>query len=127
MKIKVLSFGFGNGMVDFADYVFDVRCLPNPFWVESLRPKRGTDKEVADYIFSFSESRAFFGQALALVQTAAALFAEKEKEELVVAFGCTGGHHRSVACAERMGALLQSQYEVEVVHRDIRKGDPPIG
>ena len=127
MKIKVLSFGFGNSMVDFADYVFDVRCLQNPFWVESLRPKRGTDKEVADYIFSFSESRAFFGQALALVQTAAALFAEKEKEELVVAFGCTGGHHRSVACAERMGALLQSQYEVEVVHRDIRKGDPPIG
>lgn len=125
MKIKVMSFGFGNGMVDYADYVFDVRCLQNPYWVESLRPKRGTDAEVADYIFSHPESALFFGQALQLVQTAASLAEKKQKELLVVAFGCTGGHHRSVACAERMAGELRKQYDVQVVHRDIDKGDPP--
>lgn len=126
MNIKVMSFGFGNGMIEHANYVFDVRCLQNPFWVESLRNKRGTDAEVADYIFSFEESRAFFEQALSLVQAAASLFAQKQKEELVVAFGCTGGHHRSVACAERMARALSKQYDVQVYHRDIQKGDPPI-
>lgn len=127
MKIIVKSFGFGNGMIENANYVFDVRCLQNPFWIDELCEKRGCDKEVSDYIFSFDESTKLLEQIKTVLKSIIDMFEKKEKQEIVIAFGCTGGHHRSVAFAECIYAWLCENYEnAELVHRDIDKGDPPL-
>lgn len=122
MKIQCKSFGFKYGSDAEADLVIDVRCLPNPFYVEELKTKTGIDKEVKDYIMSFEESREFEKRMLDFIDYTVPLYAKEGKSQLVIAFGCTGGKHRSVAFAELMYKHLEQQgYYASSIHRDIYK------
>ena len=82
MKIIVKSFGFGNGMIENANYVFDVRCLQNPFWIDELREKRGCDKEVSDYIFSFDESTKLLEQIKTVLKSIIVCLKRKKNKRL---------------------------------------------
>ena len=120
--VNLMSFGYKNGVPPQADLVFDVRCLPNPFYVESLREKTGLDEAVADYIFEHEEARVYLEKLSDLLAFSLPLYAGEGRHRLNVAVGCTGGHHRSVAVAERLGAALSGAgFVVRVTHRDIQK------
>lgn len=120
MTVTVTSFGFKHGIPLEADLVFDVRCLPNPFYIEELRKKTGLDKEVYDYVFSFSQSHEIVSRLNAYLGFALPLYAEEGKTSLVIAVGCTGGHHRSVAVARTVAEFCRGQgYHVVEAHRDI--------
>lgn len=120
MTVNVTSFGFKHGIPLEADLVFDVRCLPNPFYIEELRKKTGLDKEVYDYVFSFSQSHEIVKRLNAYLGFTLPLYAEEGKTSLVIAVGCTGGHHRSVAVARTVAEFCRGQgYHVVEAHRDI--------
>ena len=120
MTVTVTSFGFKHGIPLEADLVFDVRCLPNPFYIEELRKKTGLDKEVYDYVFSFSQSHEIVSRLNAYLGFTLPLYAEEGKTSLVIAVGCTGGHHRSVAVARTVAEFCRGQgYHVVEAHRDI--------
>ena len=122
MNIHVMSFGFKHGIPTDADFVLDVRCLPNPFWIEELRSKTGLDKEVVDYVFSFSESSELLTRLEGLIDYLIPLYIREGKSQLVIAMGCTGGNHRSVAFAEALKThFSQSWDNVTVNHRDIER------
>lgn len=122
MKITILSFGYKYGIPADADLVFDVRCLPNPFYIPALRGLTGCDAAVYDYVFSFDESNGLYRQISGLLDYALPLYRREGKSSLVIAFGCTGGHHRSVSFARRMADGLTAQGEqVALVHRDAQR------
>lgn len=122
LKIQCKSFGFKYGADTEADLVFDVRCLENPFYVDELKEKTGIDKAVRDYIMSFEESREFEKRIFDFVDYAMPMYVREGKSQLVIAFGCTGGRHRSVAFAENLYRHLEQQgYRVSSIHRDIYK------
>ena len=122
MNIHVMSFGFKHGMPTDADFVIDVRCLPNPYWKESLRPKTGLDNEVKEYVFSFEESQQLLDKLIDMLDFLNPLYIKEGKSQIVVAIGCTGGNHRSVAIAEALGAHFRKRWEnVSVNHRDINR------
>lgn len=122
IQIHCTSFGFKYGIAAEADFVLDVRCLPNPYWVESLKGKSGNDKEVDDYVFSFPESEALLQKLFDLVDFMLPLYVKEGKSQLVLAIGCTGGRHRSVAFANRLSAHLKPGWDnVAIHHRDINK------
>jgi len=122
LRATVLSFGFKHGIPVDADYVFDVRFLPNPHWVPELRPLTGLDESVNDYVLGNEGARTFLDRAAALVDVAADGFLNEGKAYITVAVGCTGGHHRSVAMAENLAArLVKAGVETRVVHRDIER------
>lgn len=122
LSVNVMSFGFKYGLPIEADLVFDVRFLPNPYYVSSLREKTGLDKEVSDFIFRHESAREFMKRLYGLVDFLVPQYIEEGKHTLTVAVGCTGGHHRSVAVAaaltDHIRALGQS---AENVNRDIEK------
>ena len=119
LKIHCMSFGFKHGSAAEADLVFDVRCLPNPFYDVVLRPLSGLDKEIKDFVFSSDESRMFTEKLLDFINFAVPMYKKEGKTSLVIAFGCTGGQHRSVAVAELVREKLQDKgYIVSVGHRD---------
>lgn len=118
MKVSITSFGFKHGIPRDADLMFDVRFLPNPHWIPELRVQRGTDLAVADYVFESEDSQRFFEMLLELVGFLIPRFRAEGKSYLSVAIGCTGGHHRSVAIAERLGDALKGENDVLVRHRD---------
>ena len=122
LQVSVISFGFKYGIPAEADLVFDVRFLPNPFYVEALRSKTGMDPEVYDYVFSHEVAGAFMERLGALMEFLLPQYVEEGKHMLTVAVGCTGGHHRSVAVAraltERISAL---GHAAELVNRDFDK------
>lgn len=123
MKIECRSFGFKNG-ADSADFVFDVRCLPNPFYIEELKHKTGLDKPVRDYILNFEESREYFKKIFDLVLFVLPFKKKQGKEKVTVSFGCTGGHHRSVTFALLLcDELKKAGYSAECFHRDIKIKD----
>ena len=123
MKIECRSFGFKNG-ADSADFVFDVRCLPNPFYIEELKNKTGLDKSVRDYVLTFAESKAYFEKILDTVLFVITFKEQKGIEKTTVSFGCTGGHHRSVTFAVTLcEALWQKGYDAQCFHRDINIKD----
>ena len=102
--------------------MFDVRCLPNPFYVPSLKNKTGLDQEVRDYVFSHEEARQLYRKIEDLLEFTIPLYEKEGKRQLVVAFGCTGGKHRSVSFAWRAAQALKAREEnVFVSHRDVRK------
>ncbi|MEG1849465.1 MAG: RNase adapter RapZ, partial [Oscillospiraceae bacterium] len=102
-----------------ADLVFDVHCLPNPHYVDELRPLTGVDKPVSDYVFGFAQSREFYRRLTDLIEYALPLYVQEGKSHLVIAIGCTGGRHRSVAYAEALYRELNSkEILVTVSHRD---------
>jgi len=116
------SFGFKHGIDTEADLMFDVRCLPNPFYVEDLKKKNGLQKEVTDYIFSFKETKKFAKELLEFIKCALPLYVKEGKSQLVISMGCTGGKHRSVAFAELIyRELIEEGYNAKTLHRDIEK------
>ena len=122
LKIQCKSFGFKYGSDTEADLVIDVRCLPNPFYVESLKHKTGLDKEVQDYVMASGDSKEFLNRLLSFIDCAVPLYAKEGKSQLVISIGCTGGKHRSVTFAQLIGEHLQNEnYNCSISHRDIYK------
>ena len=122
LKIQCKSFGFKYGSDRENDLIFDVRCLPNPFYDEALKEKTGLEKEVRDYVLSTEESREFLKKIIDFLEFSIPLYIKEGKSQLTVAFGCTGGKHRSVTFAELVGnALKEKEYNCSIVHRDILK------
>lgn len=122
MNIHVMSFGFKHGIPTDADFVLDVRCLPNPYWIESMRYKTGLDKELKDYVFSFEESNVLFDKAKDLLDYLNPLYIKEGKSQVVIAIGCTGGNHRSVVIAQALKEYFSRRWDnVSVTHRDIDK------
>lgn len=120
MNIHCMSFGFKHGLPSEADFVIDVRCLPNPYWVDSLRNKTGLDQEVKDYVFSFNESTELLNKLISLLDFLNPLYIKEGKSQIVVAIGCTGGNHRSVAIAEALKEHFSKKWDnVSANHRDI--------
>ncbi|WP_125573296.1 RNase adapter RapZ [Levilactobacillus huananensis] len=119
--IEVMSFGFKYGLPIDADIVMDVRFLPNPYYVPELRPQTGLDQPVYDYVMSQPQTEEFYGQFLKLLTTIVPGYKKEGKANLTIAIGCTGGQHRSVALATRIGQALGSTYPVHVTHRDINR------
>ena len=123
LSVNVMSFGYKYGIPLEADLVFDVRFLPNPFYVPALKQKTGMDSEVYDYVFSFAQTRTFVEKLEGLLSFLLPLYAEEGKSTLVIAVGCTGGHHRSVSVARCLTAYLSRLgYPAFENHRDITRG-----
>jgi len=117
--ISCVSFGFRQGVPEDSDLVFDVRFLPNPHFVPEFRPLTGRDHRVAKYIRSFPQTREFISRISDLLVYLIPHYIHEGKSYLTIAFGCTGGQHRSVMIAEDVGKRLRrSDYRVKVVHRD---------
>lgn len=122
LKIQCKSFGFKYGADTEADLVIDVRCLPNPFYVEDLKHKTGLDKEVRDYVMSSNDSKEFLARLLSFIDCAVPLYAKEGKSQLIISIGCTGGKHRSVTFAQLIGEHLQNEnFNCSITHRDIYK------
>lgn len=120
MHIDVQSFGFKFGAMSEGDLVFNVRCLPNPFYVPELKNKTGLDKDVYDYVLSFDEAKVLLGKLTDLIDYLIPLYEKEGKSQLVIAFGCTGGKHRSVTFAEAVAEHLRKQgHRIRITHRDI--------
>lgn len=122
IKVHLVSFGFKHGSPSKVNFIWDVRFLPNPYWVEELRAKNGLENEVSDYVVASPEGNNFIKlmkpMLLFLVQQNIAA----EKDELTLAVGCTGGRHRSVAVVEVIQDILQMMpIELQTTHRDIGK------
>ena len=123
MTVSVTSFGFKCGLPLEADLVFDVRFMPNPFYIEDLRPQTGLDSAVADYVFSFPQTGEFLKKLEDLLAFTLPLYAEEGKTSLSIAVGCTGGHHRSVAVTHALTEYIRSLgYQVSENHRDMSRG-----
>jgi UPF0042 nucleotide-binding protein len=118
LTINVLSFGFKYGTPIDADLMFDVRFLPNPHYVEELRPKTGCDPEVAEYVINRPETKEFLEKLLDFLSYTLPHYQREGKSQLVIGIGCTGGKHRSVAIAEHVGEVFSKDYSVRVSHRD---------
>lgn len=122
MMINCMSFGFKYGDPTYADLVFDVRCLPNPFYVDELKHKTGLNAEVKEYVMKSSDSVTLFDKIKDLVDFLLPLYLNEGKSQLTVAFGCTGGKHRSVTFAELLYQYLTEKgNKTSVNHRDINK------
>ncbi len=122
MSVKVMSFGYKYGLSTEADLVFDVRCLPNPFYIPELREHTGCESCVSDYVMQFEQSQELFNKLKDLFDFLIPLYIREGKSQLVIAFGCTGGKHRSVTFAEYTAKYLQAKgLRVQKQHRDITK------
>ena len=122
MIIKIMSFGYKYGVSTESDLVFDVRCLPNPYYIKELRAMTGCDSSVRDYVMSFEQSRILFDKIKDLLDFLIPLYVHEGKSQLVIAFGCTGGKHRSATFAENMCEHLSKNHlKARVLHRDVNK------
>ncbi len=122
VALHLMSFGFRHGIPAEADYVFDVRFVPNPYFVEALREKRGLDAEVASYVLSQPSAQMILGH-IGTITREVLPHAEREgKVQMTVAIGCTGGHHRSVALIEALAIQMSTRgHHALVTHRDVEK------
>ncbi len=119
MLISCMSFGFRNGLPPEADLVFDVRCLPNPFYVAELREHTGQEDCVRDYVMKWPQTQELLDKLEDLLKFLTPMYVAEGKSQLVIAVGCTGGRHRSVAVAEHLGKYLRKlDYQVSISHRD---------
>lgn len=123
LMVTVMSFGFKNGVPIDADLVFDVRFLPNPFYIDELKTKTGNDKEVQDYVMSFEEAGVFLDKLTDMVKFLIPNYVKEGKNRLVVAIGCTGGKHRSVTLANALYRKMKNRgkYGMKLLHRDVTK------
>ncbi|MBL5887613.1 RNase adapter RapZ [Heyndrickxia sporothermodurans] len=119
--VNVMSFGFKHGIPIDADLVFDVRFLPNPFYIENMRPKTGLDQEVYDYVLKWNETNKFLEKVIDLLAFMLPHYKREGKSQLIIAIGCTGGQHRSVALTEYIGQYFKNDYHTRITHRDIKK------
>lgn len=118
--ITCMSFGFKYGIPTEADIVFDVRCLPNPFYIEKLKSLTGLDGEVRDYVMKWDQTKGFVSRLFSLIDFMLPLYCEEGKSQLVIAIGCTGGKHRSVALTQSLcDHLLEKGNKAASIHRDI--------
>lgn len=120
-SINVMSFGYKNGIPIDADLVFDVRFLVNPYYVEELRYKTGLQSEVSSYVLASKETQQLIEKLTDLFEFMIPHYVQEGKAQLVIAFGCTGGQHRSVTLAEYFGKHLSKNYETVITHRDINR------
>ncbi|ANU25920.1 RNase adapter RapZ [Planococcus versutus] len=118
--VNVMSFGFKHGMPIDADLVFDVRFLPNPYYIEELNPLTGLDNRVSSYVLKWQETQTLIDKLTDLFQFMIPQYKREGKAQLVIAFGCTGGQHRSVTLAEYYGKLLAENNKVIITHRDVK-------
>lgn len=123
LYISVLSFGFKYGIPPDSDLVFDVRFLPNPYYIEDLRSQSGNDREVREYVMNNEKAAEFLDKMADLVEFLIPNYVQEGKTQLVIAIGCTGGKHRSVTLANELFELLSKNenYGIRVEHRDIGK------
>jgi len=120
--LALVSFGYRYGLPVDADLVFDARCLPNPHFVEGLRPLTGLAQGVRDYVLGSVESRAFLDQMQSFLAFALPLYVREGKAYLTIAIGCTGGRHRSVVLAEELaGRMRETGHDASVRHRDMER------
>ncbi len=122
MSLMVVSFGFKYGVPQEADLVFDVRCLPNPFYVPELKNLTGLDQPVVDYVMQSPESQEFLRRIESFLEYALPLYVKEGKSQLMIAVGCTGGKHRSITFARKIGEFCQKLgYAPSVQHRDAKR------
>ena len=122
MTVNVLSFGFKHGIPLEADLVFDVRFLPNPYYIPELRNKTGLDEDVHQFVFQYQATKDFMDKLEDLINFTLPQYVEEGKTELVIAIGCTGGRHRSVAVASELAAFITKRgYTVVLDHRDMNR------
>lgn len=123
MSLNFMSFGFKYGIPIDADLIFDVRFLPNPHYVENLRPNTGQDADVYEYVMKWTETQEFLSKLLDLLQFLVPQYKKEGKSQVVIGIGCTGGKHRSVAVAEYLGKVMGTSEteQVRVSHRDIER------
>ena len=123
LMVNIVSFGFKNGIPQDADLVFDVRFLPNPFYVERLKNLTGLDEPVQDYVMGYKESGEFLDMLENMLRFLIPNYIKEGKYQLVIGIGCTGGHHRSVTLANELYKRLASgNYGITVTHRDVDNG-----
>lgn len=121
IALTIMSFGFKKGVPLDSDYVFDVRFLPNPYYIEELRPLTGNDQAVRSYVMSFQESNDYLDRMEDLLEYAVPMFVRDGRSQLVISVGCTGGQHRSVTFANELSAFFKEKgYNVLTVHRDAK-------
>lgn len=122
MVLNVLSFGFKFGLPEEADLVFDVRCLPNPFYQPELKEKTGNDQVVFDFVMQHPEAKEFLAKMNALIETSLPLYVKEGKSQLTIAVGCTGGKHRSVTFARQIAEHCAALgYQPMLQHRDEKR------
>lgn len=123
LMITIMSFGFKNGIPLDADLVFDVRFLPNPFYIDELKMKTGNDREVSDYVMSFDEANIFLEKLTDMLEFLVPNYVKEGKYRLVIGIGCTGGKHRSVTLANALYEKMKNQgnYGLTLVHKDINR------
>ena len=123
LYVTILSFGFKYGIPGDADLVFDVRFLPNPYYITELRPMSGNDAPVRDYVMNSETARIFLDKLTDMVQFLIPNYVAEGKNQLVIAIGCTGGKHRSVTLANALYYALEQEegYGLKIEHRDIEK------
>jgi UPF0042 nucleotide-binding protein len=121
MAIKILSFGFKYGLPQDADLVFDVRFLPNPYFVRELKELSGIDPKVSEYVFKTKKGEEFLEYMEKFLKFLLPHYRDEGKSYLTIALGCTGGRHRSVALAEKLAEILEKDIELSVYHRDIHR------
>ncbi|MFL0247268.1 RNase adapter RapZ [Candidatus Clostridium stratigraminis] len=122
LMITVLSFGFKYGIPVDSDLVFDVRFLPNPFYIPELKVFSGNDKEVRDYVFNFEVTNSFINKLQDMVEFLIPNYLKEGKRQLIISIGCTGGRHRSVAIANEVYNRLKAKgHKVTIDHRDINE------
>ncbi|MGI5949142.1 RNase adapter RapZ [Peptoniphilus sp.] len=120
--IEITSFGYKDGILQDADLVFDVRFLPNPYYIKELRDYDGTTDIVRDYVLKWDVTKEFINKIVDLLKFLIPHYINEQKRMLSIGFGCTGGYHRSVAIAEEIGKILKEEYNsCYVTHRDMRK------
>ena len=124
LMVTILSFGFKHGIPADADLVFDVRFLPNPFYIDELKYKTGNDKEVQDYVMGFQEAHIFIDKLSDMIEFLIPNYIKEGKYQLVIGIGCTGGKHRSVTLANQLYNRLRdkSGYGLKIAHRDVGQG-----
>lgn len=124
LMVNVMSFGFKNGIPSDADLVFDVRFLPNPFYIDELKHSTGNDKPVQDYVMSFPEAETFLNKLTDMLLFLIPNYVKEGKYQLVVGIGCTGGKHRSVTLANELYKRLKNKgnYGLIIQHRDVKSG-----
>lgn len=124
LMVTILSFGFKNGIPADADLVFDVRFLPNPYYIDELKPKTGNDKEVQDYVMKSPEAGEFLEKLEDMIRFLIPYYVKEGKYQLVIGIGCTGGKHRSVTLANELYKRMKDNgnYGIKIAHRDVKQG-----
>lgn len=124
LMVTILSFGFKNGMPADADLVFDVRFLPNPYYIDELKHQTGNDPAIQEYVMSFPEAEEFLQKLEDMIRFLIPNYVKEGKYQLVIGIGCTGGKHRSVTLANELYKRMKNQgnYGLKIYHRDVKQG-----